>query len=100
MTTHDRLACQNERGLEPCRGSLNWRIPREIIMDEGAIDRVAMGRIAKALAFIRGADDPTTVALKTASDTGNAADIKKARVLFMRLKPSDRQGALAMLSDE
>lgn len=69
-------------------------------MDEGAIDRVAMGRIAKALAFIRGADDPTTMALKTASDTGKAADIKKARVLFLRLKPSDRQSALAMLSDE
>jgi hypothetical protein len=69
-------------------------------MDEGAIDRVAMGRIAKALAFIRGADDPTTVALKTASDTGKPADIKRARLLFLRLKPGDRQSALAMLSDE
>ncbi len=69
-------------------------------MDEGAIDRVAMGRIAKALTFIRGADDPTTLALKTAADTGKPADIKKARVLFLRLRPSDRQSALAMLSED
>ena len=69
-------------------------------MDEGAIDRVAMGRIAKALTFIRGADDATTLALKTAADTGKPADIKKARVLFLRLRPSDRQSALAMLSED
>ena len=69
-------------------------------MDEGAIDRVAMGRTAKALTFIRGADDPTTMALKTASDTGKPADIKRARLLFLRLKSSDRQSALAMLSEE
>ncbi len=69
-------------------------------MDEGSIDRDAMGRIAKALAFIKGADDPTTVALRTASETGKAADVKKARQLFLRLKPSDRKSALAMLSDD
>ena len=68
-------------------------------MDEGAIDRPAMGRIAKALMFIRGANDPTAMALKTASETGTASDIKKARVLFLRLKPGDRQSALAMLSE-
>ena len=33
-------------------------------MDEGTIDREAMGRLAKALVFICGADHPTTVALK------------------------------------
>jgi hypothetical protein len=69
-------------------------------MDEGAIDRDAMGRIARALAFIKGPDDPTTLALKTASETGKPADIKKARTLFLRLKPSDRKSALAMLSDD
>jgi hypothetical protein len=69
-------------------------------MDEGSIDREAMGRMAKALAFIRGADDPTTVALKLAAETGKPADIKKARALFIKLKPSDRKGALAMLSDD
>jgi hypothetical protein len=69
-------------------------------MDEGSIDREAMGKMAKALAFIKGADDPTTIALRTASETGKPADIKKARALFLKLKPSDRKGALAMLSDD
>ena len=68
-------------------------------MDEG-IDREAMGKIARALVFIRGADDPAAVALKTAAESGKAADIKKARALFLKLKPSDRKGALAMLSDD
>ena len=36
-------------------------------MDEATIDREAMGRLAKALAFVCGADHPTTVALKTAA---------------------------------
>lgn len=69
-------------------------------MDEGSIDREAMGKMAKALAFIKGPDDPTTVALKLAAETGKPADIKKARALFIKLKPSDRKGALAMLSDD
>ena len=42
-------------------------------MDETAIDRAAMGRLAKALAFVCGADHPTTVALKTAAETGASA---------------------------
>ena len=69
-------------------------------MDEGAIDREAMGKMAKALAFIRGAEDPTTMALKLAAESGKPADIKKARALFLKLKPSDRKGAMAMLSDD
>ncbi len=69
-------------------------------MDEGAIDRVAMGRIANTLAFIRSASDPTVMALKTASETGLATDIKKARTLFLKLKPAERKSALAMLSDD
>jgi hypothetical protein len=69
-------------------------------MAEPAIDRIAMGRLAKALNFIIGADNPTTVALKAASDTGTESDIKKARTLFLRLKPSDRKAALAMIDDD
>ena len=68
-------------------------------MDETAIDRAAMGRLARALAFVCGADHPTTVALKTAAETGSERDIKTARTLFMRLKHGDRRAALAMLED-
>lgn len=69
-------------------------------MDEGAIDRDAMGRIGRALAFIKGVDDPTALAMKLACETGAAKDIKAARTLFLRLKPAERNGALAMLSDD
>jgi hypothetical protein len=68
-------------------------------MDERAIDRAAMGRLAKALVFICGPDHPTTVALKAAAESGSERDIKNARALFLRLKPGDRRGALAMLGD-
>jgi hypothetical protein len=70
---------------------------RIIEMDEATIDRDAMVRLAKALAFICGADHPTTVALKAASESGAERDIKNARALFLRLKQSDRRAALAML---
>jgi hypothetical protein len=68
-------------------------------MDEKAIDQAAMGRLAKALVFICGADHPTTVALKAAAESGSERDIKNARTLFLRLKPGDRRAALAMLGD-
>jgi hypothetical protein len=68
-------------------------------MDETAIDRDAMGRLAGALSFICGADHPTTVALQKASDSGTEKDVKAARTLFLRLKTSDRRAALAMLAD-
>ena len=68
-------------------------------MDETGIDPAAMGRLAKALAVICGADHPTSVALKTAAESGSPRDFKSARTLFLRLKPSDRQAALAMLAD-
>ena len=68
-------------------------------MDETTIDRAAMGRLAKALAFICGADHPTTVALKAAAENGSERDIKNARALFLRLKPSERRAALTMLDD-
>ena len=52
-------------------------------MDETAIDREAMERLAKALAFICGAEHPTTVALKMAAESGTERDIKNARTLFL-----------------
>ena len=68
-------------------------------MAEPKFDREAMGKLAKALAFIKGANDPTAAALKLAAETGAEADIKKARTLFLRLKPGDRRAALTMLAD-
>ncbi len=68
-------------------------------MEEVKIDREAMGRLAKALVFICGSDDPTTVALKAAAESGSERDIKKARTLFLKLKPGDRRAALTMLAD-
>ncbi len=68
-------------------------------MEQVKIDREAMGRLAKALAFICGPDDPTTVALKVAAESGSEQDITKARKLFLSLKSGDRRAALTMLSD-
>ena len=69
-------------------------------MDETTIDRATMGRLAKALTFICGADHATTVALRTASESGTTADVKKARVAFLKLKSSDRAAALGMIQDD
>ena len=66
-------------------------------MGKGTIDRKAMGRLAKALVFICGADHPTTVALRTAAESGSARDIKAARAAFLKLKPGERKAAFAML---
>ena len=68
-------------------------------MEEIKIDHAAMGRLAKALAFICGPDHLTTMAAKAAAESGTDQDIKKARTLFLRLKPGERQAALAMLTD-
>ncbi len=68
-------------------------------MEEAKIDRAAMGRLAKALVFVCGPDHPTAVALKVAAESGSEQDIKKARTLFLRLKPGDRRAALIMLAD-
>ena len=68
-------------------------------MEEVKIDRAAMGRLAKALVFICGADHPTTIALKAAAESGSEQDIAKARKLFLALKPGDRRAALTMLAD-
>ncbi len=69
-------------------------------MDETKIDRAAMARLAKALAFIRGADDRTTLALKVAAESGEERDIRNARAMFLKLKPGDRRAALTMLGDD
>ena len=68
-------------------------------MDETMIDRAALGRLAKALAFICGADHATTVALRDAAENGSERDIKRARALFLKLKPGERKSALAMIDD-
>jgi hypothetical protein len=68
-------------------------------MDNLKIDPATMGKLAGALGFICGADHPCTVALKAAAQSGSAADVKKARTLFLKLKHGDRQAALAMLRD-
>ena len=68
-------------------------------MEEIKFDSAVMGRLANAMAFICGADHPTTVAIKTAAESGSERDIKKARTLFLRLKPGERKAALTMLAD-
>ncbi len=69
-------------------------------MDDIKIDPETMGRLANALAFICGGDHPTTVALKAAAESGSEKDVKKARSLFLKLKPTERQAALSMLSTD
>ena len=68
-------------------------------MDETKIDRKAMGRLAKSLAFILGATHPATVAMQAAVDSGTDKDVKTARALFLKLRPGERRAAMDMLSD-
>lgn len=68
-------------------------------MEELKIDREAMGRLAKALAFVCSPDHPTTVALKAAAESGSEQEITKARKMFLALKSGDRRAALSMLAD-
>ncbi len=67
-------------------------------MEEAKFDRAAVARLAKALAFICGPEHPTTLSLKVAAESGSDRDIKNARAQFLKLKPSDRKAALAMLA--
>mgnify|MGYP003391858965 CR=1 FL=1 len=69
-------------------------------MSDTQIDRESMGKLAKALAFITKPDHPCVVALKLASETGTAKDIKAARTAFLKLKPGERNGALTMLQGD
>ena len=68
-------------------------------MAELKIDRDAMGRLAKAMVFICGADHPTTVALREAAESGSNSDIAKARKMFLGLKAGERKAALTMLAN-
>jgi hypothetical protein len=68
-------------------------------LNEAVIDIVAIGRLAKALAFIAGASHPTTIALQRAAESQAESDIKRARLLFLQLKPGVRQAAFAMMED-
>ena len=68
-------------------------------MPGNRIGTAIMNDVAKALTFILNASHPTVVALRTASETGEAGDIKKARTLFLKLKPGERQAAMNMLKD-
>ena len=68
-------------------------------MDRSTIDPAAMGRVAKALAFICGAGHPAALALEAAAESQSERDVKKARLLFLQLKPGDRRAALAMISE-
>ena len=69
-------------------------------MDETKIDAALMGRLASALTFIAGADHAATKALRLASETNAAKDVKAARTQFLKLKHGDRQGALTMVKDD
>lgn len=68
-------------------------------MSDLKFDQTAMAKLAKALAFICGADHACTAALKTAAESGAERDVKKARTLFLKLSPNDRRAALSMIAD-
>ena len=68
-------------------------------MDETGIDRRTMARLARSLSFIKSPDDPVVAALQRAAESGTERDIKRARTLFLKLKPADRRSALAAISD-
>jgi hypothetical protein len=88
-----RMAMQN-------RDRVNQKADiRTMAINESAIDLAAIGKLAKALAFISGAAHPVTLALQKASETKADADVKKARQLFLQMPPSLRASALAFLND-
>jgi hypothetical protein len=64
-----------------------------------APDAAAMGRLARALNFICGGDHPTTLAVQKAAASGDPDDIKRARALFVQLKPGSQKAALAMIEE-
>lgn len=68
-------------------------------VDETRIDRETMGRLAQALTFIGSPQDKVVAALRQAAETGAERDIRQARSLFLKLRPSDRRAALAFLDD-
>jgi hypothetical protein len=63
-------------------------------VDEATIDRAAIERLAKALAFVCGADHPTTVALRTAAESGSEGHQERPRAV-PEIKAGDRRAALS-----
>ena len=61
-------------------------------------DVEAMARLARALSFVCGPDHPATLAVQKAASSGTVEDIKKARGLFVQLKPGHQRAALAMIA--
>lgn len=68
-------------------------------VDETKIDRAALVRLAKSLAFIIGAAHPATVAMQAAADSGTDKDVKAAHALVLKLKSGARRPAMDMLAD-
>ena len=68
-------------------------------MDETGIDRDTTARLARSLSFIKSPDDPVVTALKQAAESGTERDIKRARILFLKLKSADRRSALAAIAN-
>jgi hypothetical protein len=66
-------------------------------MPDMTLDPAMLPKLASALSFICGAEHECTLALKAAAASGKAGDVKKARAAFMKLKPAERNAALAML---
>jgi hypothetical protein len=64
-----------------------------------APDIGAMAKLARALSFICGGDHPTTMAMQKAAASGDAEDIKRARALFVQLKPGSQKAAMAMIEE-
>ena len=62
-------------------------------------DVAAMAKLARALSFICGGDHPTTMAMQKAAASGDAEDIKRARALFVQLKPGSQKAAMAMIEE-
>jgi len=62
-------------------------------------DVAALARLAQALAFICGGDHPATRAMQKAAASGNPEDVKKARALFVQLKPGSQKAALSMIEE-
>lgn len=71
----------------------------DIGMDETRIDPARMARLAKALGFICGPEHGATLAMRKAADSGTEQDAKRARTLFLKLKPGERRAAMAMLDE-
>ena len=67
-------------------------------VDETRIDRESIGRLARALSFIKSANDPIAIALRQAVEYGAERDTKRARALFLKLKPAERRAALAAIA--